>query len=105
VRQRHAAQRHHGHGEHHLHQPQPKHLLAHGQQLGQAEFEPDGKHQKHHPKLAQVAHALGVLRQRHGVGANQHARGQIAQHGRQLETATGNHAQHCGQQIKQSQSK
>ena len=95
--------RHDHQREQHLQQAQAKHMLAHGAQLGQVEFEPDHKHQKHHAELGQVFHAFGVLCQRQGVGANHHTHRQIAQHGRQLEHAAAHHAQHGGQQIQQGQ--
>jgi len=85
----------------HLQQPQPEHVAAHGAQLGQAEFQPDGEHEEHHAELAQVAHALGVLRERQRMRADEDARGQIAHHGRQPQAAACHHAQHCGQQIQQ----
>jgi D-arabinose 5-phosphate isomerase GutQ len=90
-----------GDGEHHLHQPEPEHMLAHRAQLGQVELEPDHEHQEHHAELAQVPHALVVLRQRERVRADQHARRQVAQHRRQLERTADHHADHCGQQVHQ----
>ena len=48
-------------------------------------------------------HALALAQNSEGVRANQDARAQVTQHGRQLEAATGHHAQHRGQQVKQCQ--
>ncbi|MNV54841.1 hypothetical protein D3C71_1470540 [compost metagenome] len=93
----------HHHRQHHLHQPQAEHLAPHGAQLGQAELQPDGEHQEHHAKLAQVPHPFRVLRQRQRMGANEHPRSQVAEHGWQLEAAADHNTQHCGQQIKQGE--
>jgi hypothetical protein len=90
-------------GQTHLEQPQPEHMAAHGAQLGQVEFQADHEHQEHHAKLTQVLDALGVLRQRQRVGADQHAHHQVAQHGRQLHRPARHHPQHGGQQVKQRQ--
>ncbi len=97
VRQRQRQPRDHQHAQHHLRQPQAKHLAAHGAQLGQAELQPDGKHQEYHPELAQMAHTLRVLGQCQRMGPDQHARGKIPQHRRQFEAAAHHHAQHRGQ--------
>jgi len=91
------------HGQQHLQQPQAEHMAAHGAQLGQVELQADGEHQEHHAKLAQVAHALGVLRQRQRMRANEDARRQIAHHRRQPQAAAGDHAQHGSQQVQQRQ--
>jgi hypothetical protein len=60
-------------------------------ELGQVELQPDGEHQEHHPELGQVGHGAGVLGHGQGIGADQHAHGQIAQHRRQLEQAAAHH--------------
>jgi hypothetical protein len=75
------------HGQHHLRQPQPEDQGAHAAQLGQVELEPDDEHQEHDAELGQVADAGTVLGQRQGVGADQHAHHQVAQHRRQLQRA------------------
>jgi hypothetical protein len=78
-------------------------MAAHGAQLGQAEFQPDGEHEEHHAELAQVAHPFGILRERQRVRPDQDACRQVAHHGRQLERAARHHAQHGGQQVQQGQ--
>ncbi|MPM16697.1 hypothetical protein SDC9_63078 [bioreactor metagenome] len=103
ARQQHQTDKRQQHGDHHLHQAQAEYELAHGAQLGQAEFKPDGEHQKHHAELAQVAHALRVARQRQRVGPDQHPCGQVAQHGRLLECATHNDGQNGSKQIEQGE--
>jgi hypothetical protein len=91
----------HEHGQGDLQKAQPEHMLAHGAQLGQVEFQPDHEHQEHHAEFAQVLHRFHVARERHGVRADQHAHAQIAQHGRQLEQPAADHPQHGSQQIQQ----
>jgi hypothetical protein len=90
-----------GHGQQHLQQAEPEHVLAHRAQLGQAELQPDHEHEEHHAELAQVPDAFGVLRQRQRVRPDQHAGREIAQHRRQLERPADHHADHRGQQIQQ----
>jgi len=75
--------------------------MLHAAQLGQVEFQPDHEHQKHHAKLSQVIHALGVTSQGQGMRAQHDACDQIAQHGRQLEQTKHHHRQHSSQQIQQ----
>jgi len=78
-------------------------MVAHGAQFGQVEFEADHKHQKHHTKLAQMAHPVGIFGQCQRVRTNHHADRQIAQHRRQFQVAAGHHAKHGSQQIQKRQ--
>jgi hypothetical protein len=89
------------HGQRHLQQAQPEHMLAHAAQPWQVELQADHKHQKHYAELTQPAHAFRVLRQRKRIRANHHAHRQITQHGRQLQAAAGHHTQHRSQQVEQ----
>src|SRR3989344_4205256 len=74
---------------------------THDAQLGQSELQPDVEHQEHHANLAQVPHPFRVLRQRQRMGADEHPRSQVAEHGWQLEAAADHNTQPCGQQEKQ----
>ncbi len=60
-------------------------MLAHRAQLGQVELQPDHEHEEHDAELAQVADALGVLRQCQRMRADQHAGSKVAEHRRQPE--------------------
>jgi hypothetical protein len=85
--------------EHHLEQAQAEHVRAHGPQLGQVELQPDHEHQEHHAELGQVPHAGRVLGQGERIRADQHAHGEVAEHGRELERTAQHHAQHGGHQV------
>jgi hypothetical protein len=98
--QQRAAGRQH-HGQHHLEQAEPEHMAPHGAQLRQAEFEPDDEHQEDHAELAQMAHALRVLRQRQRMRPDDHAGHQVAEHRRQLHRAKRHHTTDCSQQKQQ----
>ena len=80
-------------------------MAAHRAQLGQIELQPDDEHQKHHAKLTQMTHTIGIVGQRKCVRANHHTDRQITQHRRQFEPAEQRHPQHGGQQIQQGQFK
>ena len=90
-------------GQEHLRQAQPEHQAAHAAQLGQVELEPDDEHQEDDAELGQVADAARVLRQRQRIGADQHAHGQVAEHGRQLQLAAHHHAGDRSDQVQQDQ--
>ena len=89
--QRHA--HHHQHRDRDLRRAEPQHRAAHGTQLGQAEFETDAEHQKHHADLGQIMHLLGFTHPAERVRADGHADDQVAEHRRLLETTTQRHHQ------------
>ena len=93
------------HRDAHLEQAKTKNMLAHRAQLGQIEFQPNHKHQENHTEFRQIPDRIGVLRQGQSIRPNDHANGQIPEHGGQLEHATNHHAQHRSEQIKQGQLK
>ena len=91
------------HGEEHLQQAQSKHMATHGAQLGEVELQPDDEHQENHAKLAQVANAFGVLRQRQRVGADHDADDQVTKHWGQLERTASDYTEYRREQVNQGQ--
>ena len=100
-RQQHVADHRAGDGQQHLTHAQPEHQPPHAAQLGQVELQPDHEHQEDDAELGQVADAGRIARQGQRMRADQHAHDQVAQHGRQFEQPTDDHAGHGGQQIEQ----
>jgi len=92
-----------GDGQHDLAEAEAEDQRAHAAQLGQVELEPDHEHQEHDAEFGQVLHPGGVLGQRQRVGADQHAHHQVAQHRRQPQRATDDHAEHRGHQVEQDE--
>ncbi len=101
--ERQTGQQHHRQGREHLRRAQPEHQRTHGFELPQAELQPDGKHQEHHAELGQMLHARSISGQGQRVGPDDHAHRQIAEHGRHGQRTKQGHAQHGGNQIKQSE--
>jgi hypothetical protein len=77
---------------HDLAESQSEHDAPHRAQLAEREFEPDREHQKDDAEFAQRVGGGAVFSQGQGVGADQDADGQVAEHRRQLQGAKGNHA-------------
>ena len=61
--------------------------------MSEREFEPDREHQKDDAEFAQRVGGGAVFGQGQGVGADQDADGQVAEHRRQLQGAKGHHAE------------
>ena len=68
-------------------QPESEYRGPHRSQLGQIEFQADGKHQKYHPEFRQVARFAGIWHPSGGVRADHDAGKQVSQQGRQVKLA------------------
>jgi hypothetical protein len=84
IRAQHQRQPHaRGNGERHLRRAKAEHLAPHLTQLGQAEFQPDGEHEKHHAEFGEVAGGVFVGDNVERARPEQDAHREVTDHRRQ----------------------